>query len=100
MIAWRLAAGEPGLAHPGGAGQQHALVPVDPLAAGQAREQGAREAAGGVPGDVLVSGRLAHAGELEPGAQASVLMAGGLAPKPGVGAAGDEDTLRRGMPSR
>jgi hypothetical protein len=49
-------AGQPGLADAGRPGQQQPLVAVDPLARGEALEQGAVEAAGGAPVDVLDAG--------------------------------------------
>ena len=54
----------------GRAGEQQVLMPLDPLATGQAMEQGPIEAAGGVMIDVLGGGLLAQAGEPQPGRQA------------------------------
>ena len=63
-------AGQPGFPRAGRAGEQQVLMPLDPLATGQALEQGPIEAAGGVMIDVLGGGLLAQAGEPQPGRQA------------------------------
>src|SRR5215213_3632507 len=60
-------AGQPGFPRAGRAGEQQVLMPLDPLAAGQALEQGTIKAASGVMIDVLGGGLLAQAGEPQPG---------------------------------
>jgi hypothetical protein len=61
----RQGAGDPGLAHAGGPGDEHVVTVAQPLATGQFGDQAAVQAAAGAPVDVL------HAG-------AAVLEAGGL----------------------
>jgi hypothetical protein len=72
-------AGQPTLADPGRAGDQNALMPVEPAAGHQPLEQRPVEAAWGAQVDVLDAGIVPQGGDLQPRCQAPALALGGLA---------------------
>src|SRR4051795_6564408 len=72
-------AGQPTFADAGWAFEDQVLLGLDPAAVGELLEQGAVEAAGSPPVDVLDTGLVAQLGEPQPGLEPAVLSLGDLA---------------------